>query len=227
MTVAPVTNKIKILHSPDNLGGTRIKPNNKFVALDGFNEISTPILLDEKCITSIVELRTPAFTKMKTWDNVEDIQTSTAPTSGSVNFRHTTFVILPPFIANHIIEFDTRDPKELFINCKNLMETHDKNNSGDTTFQRATDNCRHLLNFLWAASKGAIPPLVHVNGHDDHEVKSWNTKRHNNCIDNRSNTTTIHQYAMNDAVIQSLAHSIDNQTILFEKHETRETRGKG
>ena len=216
MIVAPVTRKIKLLHSPDNLGGTRIKPDNKFVALDGFTANATPIIIDESCITNTVELRTPAYTRMKTWQNIEDVTSSTAPTTGSINFKHASFVILPPFIANHIINIDTRDPDELLLNCKNLIDNHDNEFSNDPTFQKASDNCKHLLTFLWAASKNAIPPMIHVNGHDDQEVTRWNANRHSNYIENQIDTNPNNQNSMNEAVIQSLAHSIDNQTVLFE-----------
>ena len=217
LTVAPVTGNIKIFHSPTNLGGTRIRPEHKLAALDGFGNNSTPVILDKTSMTAIVEIRTPSTNKMRMWTTIDEIKNSTTPNSGPKNFNHAAFSILPPFIANQIIEDDTRDPLNLFVNCKKLIEAHDQNHQNDQDYEKAAEHCRHLLTFLWAASKSLIPPTISITGIDDNEVTRWSSNRHSNClitptndIENANNTN------VNEDIIQSLAHSIDNQTLIFE-----------
>ena len=215
LTVAPVTGKIKVLHSPKNLGGTRIKPGNKIVALDGFDVTSTPVILDTTCVTSKVELRTPAISRMRNYDTIENIQSSSSPTTGPINFKHMSFIILPPFISEHILELDTRDPAELLLICKNLITVQDQSNDNNPEPKKTIENCRNLITFLWAASKSLIPQMIFVTGYDDTDVVRWSSNRHNNCLDNSSRITSV-TTGFNNEVIQSLAHSIDTQTILFE-----------
>ena len=215
LTVAPVTGKIKVLHSPKNLGGTRIKPGNKIVALDGFVGTSTPVLLDNACVTSKVELRTPALSRMRDFDTIEDIQSSSPPTTGPLNFKHMSFIILPPFITEHILEIDTREPAELLLNCKNFIAAYDLSNNNNPDFKKAIDNCKNLITFLWAASKSLLPQMIFVTGYDDAEVLRWSSNRHNNCLDTSSSVSSGTPN-VNNEIIQSLAHSIDTQTILFE-----------
>ena len=218
LTVAPVTGKMKILHSPTNLGGTRVRPENKIVALDGLDSTAIPVLLDTTCISSTVEIRTPSFTRLRTWTTVDEVKASNTPTTGQKNFRHASFLILPPFITNHIVEVETRNPEELLILCNNLIEDHDKKHEDNPEFKSASEHCKHLITFLWAASKALIPATISVTGSDDNEVIRWNTNRHNCCvadsIHNRSNDQN--RNGVNETMIQSLAHSIDNQTLLFE-----------
>ena len=215
LTVAPVTRKIKVLHSPTNLGGTRIKPEDKIVALDGFETNSTPVILDNDCVTSKVELRTPAYSKMVNWDSIDDIKSSLSPTSGQINFKHMSFVILPPFMTDHILDLDTRDPMELLLTCKDLMRDFDRSNNDNSDFKKAVDNCKNLISFLWAASKSLIPQMIFVTACDDAEVSRWSLNRHNNCLHDISRAP-LENEGVNNEVIQSLAHSIDTQTILFE-----------
>ena len=218
LTVAPVTGNIKIFHSPINLGGTRIRPIHKLSALDGFNKNSTPVIFDQASITKTVDLRTPSFNKMRTWNTIESVTNSSAPTTGSKNFKHATFSILPPFIANHIIDFETRDPSELFITCLDLIEAHDSNHENDDEFEKAMEHCRNLLIFLWAASKSLIPPTISITGIDDDEVTRWSSNRHSTCLSTtfQNSNDTANKDNVNDEIIQSLAHSINNQTLVFE-----------
>ena len=140
ITVAPVTGKIKFLHSPTNLGGTRIRPENKLVALDGFGDKSIPVLIDEKCMTSTVDIRTPSFNSLRTLTTTEEIKNSSIPNTGQKNFNHASFVILPPFIVEHIVDQDTREPEELSVNCSALIEAHDQAHLSDTLYNKASEN---------------------------------------------------------------------------------------
>ena len=167
MTVAPVTRKIKFLHSPCNLGGTRVRPDNKIVALDGFDDKATPVLIDEACLTTPVELRTPSVANLHAIKTVENIRNSSTLTSGRKNFHHLNFVILPPFLATKLIDLSTRDPEDIFVECISLIEEHDTTYASDEEYNKANNECRHILSFLWSASKSLIPSTIFVTANDD------------------------------------------------------------
>ena len=217
MTVAPVTKNIKFFHSPSNLGGTRVRPENKIVAMDGFGTTARPVQLDEACLTATVDLRTPSGNSLKNLKSVEDIRTSTGPTSGRKNFQHLTFVILPPFLSNVIVTKETREPEEILVQCQELIKLHDEAHVDVTGFKKAADECKNILSFLWSATKGLIPSTIFVTGDDDPDTDKWGKRRHNNCITTQSqNLPNNNGSGFNDEIIQSLTHSIDNQTVLFE-----------
>ena len=217
MTIAPVTKNVKFLHSPTNLGGTRIRPTNKLVALDGFGINATSVLIDETCATNTVDLRTPSGTNLKNMRATQDITNSVGPTGGNKNFQHLSYLILPPFIAHNLVDQESRDPVNIFIKCNHLIETYDRTNENVSGFKKAADECKNILPFLWSASKGLIPPTIFVTGSDDGEVEKWKSQRHNNCISHNSpSTNQTNNNGVNDAIIQSLTYSIDNQTTLFE-----------
>ena len=217
MTVSQITGDIKLLHSFRNLGGTRLRPSHKIVALDGFDTSSTPVIIGLKSITDTVEIRTPSYNSLRTLTTASAIEATTIPTNGNKNFTHTTFVILPPFLSLHVIKQESRDPHSLFLTCLETIEDFDELNIDDTSMNKATEHCRHVLSYLWAATKELIPSINMVPGHDDQYIKRWSNARHQMCI----SSTTVTNYnqnpqAISDEVVQSLAQSINTQSQLFE-----------
>ena len=63
--ISPVTKNIKLFHSLTNLGGTRVRKDNKIVALEGFGPTATSILLNEDEILSPLEVKVPTYSQLK------------------------------------------------------------------------------------------------------------------------------------------------------------------
>ena len=217
MVVAPVTKEIKVLHSCENLGGKRTRPDNKIVALDGFDDKATPVVLSVDSTVTRNEFRTPSNSTFRTFDTIEAVKNSTTPTSGSINFKHCSLIFLPPFLTTLMMREDTRDPHELFMLCKNEMENFDTQYSNDNSIEKSMDKGKDILRFLWAATKDLIQEFYFVPGTDDREVKRWSNQRHHTCIQNVSMTSpTTAPSPIDDTVVQSLADSINNQSNLLE-----------
>lgn len=159
MSVAPVTRAVKILHSLHNLGGIRMRSKHRIVGLDGFTTPALPVLIGTESATSTVELRVLSYNSSRAFLSVADIGNSTIPTTGTKNFIHTRFVLLPPFIANVFITDSTRDPHQLLLNAIDLIDKFDENHSTDPLFTKASDASKHIVSFLWAAAKGLITAL--------------------------------------------------------------------
>ena len=230
MVIAQVTRKIKILHSAKNLGGTRLKPTNKIVALDGFNEQATPIMLSDKSIAKKLTVRTPSLTRLRTFETKDQLSESTIITSGTPNFKSHPFAILPPFLALDFIDMEDRDPESLFVQCQESIHKFDTEHNNDASYESAMDNCKHILAFLWAASKQLIEPIETVQASDDLETKRWCEIRHDSYLStatsgNRLNNTSIGNQISNE-MLQSLSNSIQHQSDLFEtfQREKKEDR---
>ena len=215
MIVTPITKKIKFIHNASNLGGTRRRPNNKIVALDGFEDMAMPIIIGTDSITTTIQIRTPTFTTLSALQSTEDLIKSIPANNGRF-FKHTTFVFLPPFLFRRWINMDSREPETLFFDCITAINEFDNSHKDDESYKDAAkDHCKHILLFLWAASKELLPATQMVPANDDTEIATWSKRTHQNYISlpaspietNTSNTSEI---------IQSLALSIENQTSFFE-----------
>ena len=97
------------------------------------------------------------------------------------------------------------------------MNAYDESHADELGFKKSVDECKNILTYLWSTAKGLIPATIFVTGSDDSETSRWMSQRHNNCISSSSTTSNnSNNGGMNEEIIQSLTHSIDNQTILFE-----------
>ena len=215
MIVAPITNKIKLLHSLKNLGGTRLRPQDKIVGLDGFDGQATPVLIDTSSATTSVQLRVPAFTRIKALRSIDDINDLSAPSTGQINFRHTPFVFIPPFLATIITNSEERNPADMFITCNNAFYDFNNAHSDDPSYDKINENGKNILIFLWAATKKIITPTMIIPAGDDRDVVRWNRTRHNYSIHNATVDQTSTS-ATNSQMFQNLAASIESQTQLFE-----------
>ena len=216
MLVIAITKKIKLIHSVKNLGGSRLNPNNKIVGLDGFSNSAIPILIDEDSLTSKVEMRAPAFDRLKAVSSINDLSRLHPPSAGQKNFHHAPFVLLPPFIANIFTSSDDRDPSQLFINCNNALYEFDNTHSDDSDYDNIYEECKNILTYLWAASKKAISPTNMILGHDDPDVMQWQLNRHRVSIASTQTPFSPSNGIQNNEMLQSLAISIENQTSLVE-----------
>ena len=101
--IAPISKQIKLLHSPSKIGGTRLNPNTTLTALDGFDRTAQPIIFDETSLTNPMSFRTPTPTAIRSITSLDDLASSSASPNSRTIFKHTPFVILPPFLANALI----------------------------------------------------------------------------------------------------------------------------
>ena len=223
MTVSPVTKQIKFLHSPHQLGGTRLRPTTTLVALDGFDRMAQPIIIDSSSLTKAFTIRTPNLTSIKTLLSPDDVAASSAPSNGRTSFTHAPFIILPPFIANAVIAQELRTPTDIFLLCLNLITQFDADHEEDDDFtESAHDNCKHILSFLWGTTKGLVPPVTIIPGSDDPHCTNWCTRRHHGCItplvsSSSDDSDSVSTQPVTANIVQTLAHSITSQTEVWEK----------
>ena len=223
MIVSPVTRQIKFLHSPYQLGGTRLRPTTTLVALDGFERNAQPIIIDATSLTTAFTIRTPNHSSIKNLLSPEAVNTSSAPPNGRTSFTHAPFIILPPFIANAVIAQELRSPTDIFLKCINLITHFDTDHEDDDEFtETAQDNCKHILSFLWGTTKEIVPSVTIIPGSDDSHCLNWCTRRHHSCItpivsssSDDSDSTSTHPVTAD--IVQTLAHSITSQTEVWEK----------
>ena len=86
----------------------------------------------------------------------------------------------------------------------------------------AQEHSKHILSFLWGATKGIVPPVTIIPGSDDPHVLTWSSHRHHQYIlpmvssssDNSDSTATP---PITADIVQTLAHSITSQTEVWEK----------
>ena len=179
LAIAPVTKKLKLYHSFTNLGGTRVKPDDKIIGLEGFGPTATPLLFKLDCLTNLLSIQTPTFTTLKSITDTKDVATAAV---SSQAFKNATFIILPPFVALAFIDLEITEPANLLIEATSIISTFDTANASTVGAEKAIDHCKNLAYFLWCAEKDLIPVLECTPDSQDNELQLWSNKRHSSCI---------------------------------------------
>ena len=102
---------------------------------------------------------TLSYTHLRKLFSIKDIDDTPIPTTGAKNFKHTPFILLPPFIGNIILSEDIGHPDQLLLTCNYLIEQFDIEHNEDPKYDKAIDHCQNIVTYLWAASKNLIPLL--------------------------------------------------------------------
>ena len=179
--VSQVSNKMKLFHSFSNLGGTRIREENKLVALEGFGPTATAVLLNESDINSPQTIKVPSYTQLKSCSDPSTVGECPASTTGREMFKNAPVIIIPPFVANAFIEMASRDPSQLLVETLSLINAFDARDDTEES-NKAKNHCKYILKFLWAAAHSEIPTITMVPDADDEELQRWSSICHENCI---------------------------------------------
>ena len=75
---ADANNKIMILHSPENFGGTRSRPDNKVVCMLGLGAHATYVLIDIRTAAEC-QIVVPAVTDLSDCESAKDVANIPAP----------------------------------------------------------------------------------------------------------------------------------------------------
>jgi hypothetical protein len=100
---ADANNKIMILHSPKNFGGTRLRPNNKVVCMLGLGSHTTYVLIDLRMALADCKIVVPAVTDLLDCKTAQDVANIPAPEeNGLVGFEGSSIFIPAPVLRNAI-----------------------------------------------------------------------------------------------------------------------------
>ena len=101
-------NKIMILHSPKNWGGTRSSPDNNGVCMLGLSAQAMYVLIDLRTVLADCKSLVPAATELSDCASAVNFANIVAPKS--VCFKGFLVIIPAPILCNIILTSGTNDP---------------------------------------------------------------------------------------------------------------------
>ena len=212
VTASPVPKKVKIFHSFKNLGGTRIKPTNKIVALDGLGCSATPTLFITDSLKKEIKFKTPLYTTLKAITESDSVKAS-APLNGN-KFNHASFIILPPFIAKIVLNSTSRQADDLLVEMNSVISSFDEEHKEEKDFNKANEYCRYIIKFLWGIFHEEVNPISTIIDCDDMEIENWCEERHNSCL--LPSTSSSSNSDHDSSFFNKLALNVQSQTKVME-----------
>jgi len=105
---ADANNKIMILHSPKNFGGTRSRPDNKVVCMLGLGAHAMCVLIDLRTALADCLIMVPVVTDLSDCKSAEYVANIPAPEeNGLVGFERSSIFIPPPVLRDAILASTT------------------------------------------------------------------------------------------------------------------------
>jgi hypothetical protein len=127
-------NKVVIMHSFKNLGGTLLHPTNKFACLIGSGRVTSVVIVDEASLLLPLDFTAPTYAAIISCLDEQEIRAITHPAQANNypnNFLCSASFLLAPWVLEAILETESNDPTTLLLATNNAANNFDhahKNN---------------------------------------------------------------------------------------------------
>ena len=201
LLAANANKTVTILHSFKNIGGTPLRPSNKFVCFMGTSVNAIAVAINMASITGNKNFRSPSIESLFACNLASEIAALPIPPNNASITSYGCSSFLPaPWLLSAILSSGLNNPLELIVECKEVANLFDNFHSGSPThYSSAID---HLEDFAcWAYSNplpAGIPPTF-SNPTDAILLQLWNGI---SCQNNEAQ-------AMNDLLTCQLDHNIE------------------
>jgi len=116
LLAANANKTLAILHSFKNIGGTLLRPLDKFVCFLGTSVNATAVAINMASITGNKNIRSPSIKSLLNCDSAADIASLLIPPNNAPITSHGCFSFLPaPWLLNAILSSGINDPLELIV----------------------------------------------------------------------------------------------------------------
>ena len=179
------TSSLNFFQSAADLEGGILIQESKVVALTGFTDYGYPVVVNNNCISKIVDKQVPKLQdliQIESKDEVANLNLEDIDQSELLSTH--PFMILPPFLWKAAIETKVKSPSNILVSfLKRISEyASSPENSEKISEEVLQQKCTRLLQFIWAAEKGKMQQLHVFPPTDDEEIRSWCSFKHEQCI---------------------------------------------
>jgi hypothetical protein len=161
MTIFAVNanNKIVVVHSFRNIGGSILQPANSYGALIGNGCIALAIIVDKASLLSHVNVATPTYKTIIACLDKAKIKALPCPTqSAACNFHSCTSFLSAPWLLEVVLDANTSDPALFILAASKATAEFDHNFNHDPDYVTgAEDQLKEFALWEWCALGGKIP----------------------------------------------------------------------
>ena len=217
LSVAPITEEIKVVHHLTQIGGNISCPKKMIVGLAGFCASARPVRFDNNIFDDDVQINIPSITNILNCTTSQSIMDLRSPSKQNVvNIR--SFIAIPPLLSLAVMSSPSLQPEELCMDCIVAIKAFDTLHKEDKDFPKASVTCKRILQFLWAASHSLLELTISITQDSGHITK-FNGDLHEKFILKGSlqNPNPSSVTGPSDATLSYLSGSIVHLTTHLEK----------
>ena len=206
------SNKIQLLHSVVNCGGTLIRNENKILALIGDGGQSIAVIVDSESLVNACIFKGPKAEEVSSCKSLEEISELEVPRTGATNFKGSACFVLAPFLRDAILAADTNDPNELILVALKAASDFNSLHDGDEEFGDGSIHSNDFSLWAWGVSNGHITETKLMIRPNDSELSMHQFRRQSECIQLSGSSLNTLTSKSNDEILNQLQVSISMQT---------------
>jgi hypothetical protein len=207
---ANANNKIMILHSPKNFGGTRSRPDNKVMCTLRLGAHTTYVLIDLRTALADCQIAIPAVTDLLDCKTAQDVANIPAPEENGLLGSKGSSNFIPALVFhNTILASGTNEQFELIPLVTKAARNFDSDHEEDETMTSfALTHADDLNAWLYCLNVGSINETRYQINPDNTEVMFFCKERSTQCIKGVLGTSVSLE---NSSVISQLTNAISAQ----------------
>jgi hypothetical protein len=172
LLAANANKTVAILHSFKNIGGTLLRPSNKFVCFMGTSVNATAVAIDLASITGNKNFRSPSIESLFECNSASEIASLPIPPNNAPITSLGCSSFLPaPWLLSAILTSRLNDPLELIVECKEVADLFDMFHAGSSTLNSsAIDHLEDFACWAWCVHHKKVPPVSFTLDPDDKDI---------------------------------------------------------
>jgi len=187
LTIAPDLSTVQVFHHPTSLGGSLSDPVTHLVALHGLGHNANPVEFIQSSFTDVT-IKVPTWRELDETQEDEEafskVETQEAEDS-SDTLHAKNYLIAPLPIALAVLTTAKQDSTSVALKLMSTMSAIDSHYEDqaneDDSIESYGETFFQAIQFLWAASRGGIPPLLYGLT-ETAETARWCSRLRQACI---------------------------------------------
>ena len=210
ISAADANNKIMILHSPKNFGGTRLRPDDTVVCMQGLGTYTMYVHINLRTALVDCQIVVPVVTDLFDWETANDVANIPAPKEdGLIGFESSAVFMPAPVLWNAILTSGTNKPFELIPiitdAARNFYSEHEEDATMTSLGLNHVDN---LNTRLYSVKMGLINKTRYQINPNNMEATNFCKERLGQCIKGVLGTSVSFD---SSSVISHFANAISAQ----------------
>ena len=206
---ADAEQKVIVLHSVNNLGGSVRKPEDKIVGAVGMGSNPNGVVISKQSFCVTVKANGPGWDQLELCDTVGELESLKGQKKGE--HHGSNVFLLSPFMVKSVVAAMSRDPLELILSSlKDGIKFDEDNSTEDDENNQGRNHAVALANFLWLISNNKIPEIKFVVPEDD-DLQVFLKNRNKDCLNLPVSIGFTEDLKDQDDVFKQLAESISIQ----------------
>jgi hypothetical protein len=176
-------NKVMILHSFKNLGGTLLNPTNKYACLIGTGQVTSAVIVDKTTLLAICDVTMPTYVSIIACINKAEIEALAHPppiTAAPLNFQCSASFLPAPWLLETVLSANSSNPAMLILAASDVAAEFDNKFKTDDEYE--TEGGEQLKNFAkwaWAAQAVRISRMTYTVEPGNNDLLDYHLQCHN------------------------------------------------